>query len=216
MALEKIDVLALGRGNLTDNSNAAIAFSANNLVATWSGAEVYAQYNVVEYSGRMYRSKIAGNTANQPDTSPNEWETLYITPKDGDLAVVVASGSSTVLQRVNGVWNPLTPSPITVALVDGQVAPADAVVFLGTSKAFAKLNYTLRRGSGQGRRRRGSFNALNDTVSAIDWDHEFNEIGTDVNAWLFWDMSGGNARLRYTSGLEGVTLELKYTLEGWT
>jgi len=216
LALEKIDVLALGRGNLTDNTNAILAFSANNLVDFWDVGISYGQYNVVEYSGRVYRSKVVGNLANQPDLSPNQWETLYIGPKDGDFAFVIAGANSTILQRVAGAWSNLGAAPATVALVDGQVAPAPAIVFLGSSRAFAKAEYTLRRGSGQGRKRRGQFNALNDTISVIEWDHQFNEIGSDVNAWLFWDMNAGNARLMYTSGLEGVTLELKYTLKGWT
>ncbi len=216
MALEKIDVLALGRGNLTDNSNAAIGFSSNSPVDLWSAGPTYAQYNVVEYSGRVYRSKVAGNTANQPDISPNQWETLYIGVKDGDFAYVVNGANSAVQQRVAGAWTVLGDAPITVSLVDGQASPAPAVVYIGSTKAFGKFEYTLRRGSGQGRKRKGLMNILNDTLTVAEYDHTFNEIGTDVNSWLTIDILAGNVRVMYTSGLEGVALELKYSLKGWT
>lgn len=216
MALQKIDTLALGRGAITDNTNAAIVFSANNLVDVWSNAVSYSQYNVVEYSGRIYRSKVNANLNLQPDTNPNSWETLYIGPKDGDAAFVISGSNSTVLQRVNSIWSPISGQPLTIALNDGQVAPATAFVFLGSTKAFGQVEYTLKRGGGHGRKRRGVFNVLNDTATSIDYDHEFNDIGIDVNVYLFWDMSGGNARLQYTSGTEGVAIQLKYILRGWT
>lgn len=216
MALQKIDTLALGRGSLTDNSNAAIIFSSNNMVASWSNSDTYSQYNVVEYSGRVYRSKVNSNLNLQPDTNPNSWETLYIGPKDGDAAFVISGANSTVILRANGVWSPLAGQPITIALTDGQVTPTTAFLFLGSTKAFAQVEYTLRRGTGQGRKRRGLYNILNDTSSSVDYDHEFNDTGLDVNVSMFWDMSGGNVRLRYTSGAEAVAIELKYILRGWT
>ncbi len=215
MALEKIDVLALGRGNLTDNSNAAIAFSTNNTMAGWDIGTTYAQYNVVEYSGRVYRSKIASNTGNQPDTSPNQWETLYVGVKDGDIAFVVNGSASMVQQRVSGAWTVLGDSPATLTLTDGQLTPTPAFVYLGSTKAFGKMEYTIRRGTGHGRKRKGVMNILSDTLTQVEHDHYFNDIGADVNVWLSVDMSGGNVRVLYTSGLEGTAIEMRYTLKGW-
>lgn len=216
LALQKIDVLALGRGNLTDNSGAVIMFTANNLVGIWAGGTTYAQYNVVEYSGRVFRSKIAGNLGNQPDVSPNEWETLYVGPKDGDVAIILDGANSSISQRISSNWTVSGNTTVIVALADGQVSPADAFVFVGSNLAFAKVEYTLKRGTGEGRKRKGLFNVLNDTATTVEYDHQFTDIGADVNVYMFWDMSGGNVRLRYTSGAEAVAIELKYTLQGWT
>lgn len=216
MALEKIDVLALGRGNLTDNSNAAIAFSANNTVALWSIGITYAQYNIVEYSGRVYRSKVASNLANQPDTSPSQWETLYLGVKDGDIAFVINGGASTILQRAGGVWSDLGSAPATIALVDGQVSPADAIVFLGSDKAAATLRATIRRGAGHGRKRMSTYKVLNDTVSGVEYSHNFDDIGLDIAVTFTWSMAGGNVHMQYTSAAEGNPIEMKYTIEGWT
>jgi hypothetical protein len=215
MALEKFDVLALGRGHLTDNSNAAIVFSANNFVNTWVNSTTYAQYNVVEYSGRMYRSKIAGNIGNQPDISPNQFEVLYINPKDGDVCIVVSGTSSTMLQRSGSSWGIVSDQPAIISLTDGQISATPAFVFLGSTKTFSILKYTIKRGSGQGRKRRGEMNILNDGSSTVEYDHEFNEIGSDINVPVYLDMSGSNVRFMYTSAAEGVSVELKYTLTGW-
>jgi hypothetical protein len=215
MALEKIDVLALGRGNLTDNTNAIISFSSNNIVALWSSGTTYAQYNVVEYSGRVYRSKVVSNTANQPDISPNQWETLYIGVKDGDIAYVVNGANSSVLQRQAGLWRDLAGQPATVALIDGQASPAVAITFLGSDHSWAQVRYTIRRGSSFGRERRGTYNVLNDNISVVEYDHEYNEIGLDVGVTASWQMVSGNVQLVYTSISEGNPIELRFTIQGW-
>lgn len=216
MALEKIDVLALGRGNLTDNSNAIIAFSSNNIVALWDIGTSYSQYNVIEYSGRVYRSKINANLANQPDTSPNQWETLYIGVKDGDVAFVIQGATSTILQRAGGVWVDLGRTPIAISLVDGQLTPADAIVFVGSDKSWAKIEATVRRGVGHGRKRKSLYNVLNDNASVIEYDHTFTDIGLDINVTFTWAMAGGNVHMQYVSDLEGVAIEMTYSLLGWS
>lgn len=216
MGQSKVDVLAVGRGPISDNSTAAIVISTNNIIGLWSSATTYSQYNVVEYSGRIYRSKINSNTNNQPDISPNQYEVLYNTPRDGDIAIVAMGPGSGLWQRNNSIWSPITPSPFTVNLVDGQVAAATAITFIGNTKAFAQLEYTLARGAGHGRKRKGLFNVLNDTATTVEYAHEFNEIGLDVNAFFNWTISAGNVNLQYTSGLEGVALTLEFTLRGWS
>ena len=215
MATQKIDVLALGRSNLTDNSNAALIFSSNNVVALYDPSVTYAQYNVVEYSGRMYRSKVASNLGNTPLTSPSQWETMYIGVKDGDVAFVVNGAFSTVLQRVNGFWTDLSGQPATVALVDGQGSPADAFIFLATNKSFAKIEYTLRRGTDQSTKRFGVYNVANDNISTVQYDHAYNQIGADVGITVTWVLTGGNVRMQYTSALQSLPIELRYTIKGW-
>jgi hypothetical protein len=218
MALTKVDSLALGRGSLSDNSNAVICFTSNAPVALYSAFISYAQYNCVEYSGKVYRSKIGSNNNNQPDISPSQWEVLYSGVKDGDVSFIVAGPESTVSQRVAGSWAALGGIPVTVALTDGQIAPTDAIVFVGMTKSWAVIDYTIRRGSGQGRKRRGKFNILNDTVvSDVEYDHEFSEIGLDVDVVLSVVASGANVSVQYTSGLEATAIELKWMLsQGWT
>jgi hypothetical protein len=218
MALQKIDILSLGRGNLTSNSNAIVAFSANAAVDSWDSSLTYNQYNIVEYNLKIYRSKISANLANSPDSSPDEWETLYGGVKDGDVAFVFNGNSSTIMQRINDRWTELVPRPIEINLIDGAV-DEEAVVFLASEYDWAKIEYVLHRDSGAERKRRGSMNVLNDNLNGlIEYDHEFNEIGTDVNVDMYLVHEGGNAKLKYTSGSgvpEGTPITLRYALTGW-
>lgn len=215
VASQKIDSLALGRGSLTDNSNAAIVFSSNNLVGYWDVSATYSQYNCLEYSGKMYRSKVNSNIGLQPDTNPNSWEVLYTGTKDGDVAVIIQGSSSTIYQRAANIWTGIGEVPLTITLVDGQATLADALVFVGSSKPFANIEYILQRTTGNGRKRKGDFNILNDGFSTVSYDHSFAEIGNDVNAWLSIVMESGSVKLKYTSGSEGVPLTLKYVLKGF-
>lgn len=220
MALQKIDILSLGRGNLTSNANAIVAFSSNSAVDYWDVSISYGQYNIVEYNSKIYRSKTAANTGNQPDSSPNSWETMYSGTKDGDVAFVFNGNSSSIMQRINDTWTEIVPRPLEISLVDGAINQ-EAVVFLASEYDWAKIEYILHRNSGTERKRRGSMNILSDsTTSNVEYDHEFNEIGTDVNVDLFLTLEGGNVKLKYTSGgllgsPEGVPISLKYTLSGW-
>jgi len=219
VAKQQVDVLALGRGNLNSSTDASTVFSANNVVTTWSSSTTYAQYNVVEYAGNAYRSKIASNLNNEPDTSPNDWETLYVGVKDGDVCVVIAGSGSTILQRKSTVWSALVAAPIVVPLVDGQASPATAIQFLGNSLTYAKVTYTLVRGTypSAGRMRAGTFNVLNDgVVSNVSYDHEFTDIGADVEAYMSWTYSGTNVELQYTSTSLGVPLYFEYSISGWS
>jgi hypothetical protein len=220
VALQKIDILSLGRGSLTSNANAVVAFSSNSKVDYWKAGTTYNQFNIVEYNSKIYRSKTALNTGNAPDSNPNDWETMYTGVKDGDIAFVFAGNSSSIMQRINDSWVELTPRPIEISLTDGAVNQ-EAVVFLASEYDWAKIDYVLHRNSGTERKRRGSMNILSDSlVSNVEYDHEFNEIGDDVNVDLYLTLEGGNVKLKYTSGgvlgtPEGVPISLKYTLSGW-
>jgi hypothetical protein len=177
----------------------------------------YAQYNVVEYSGTVYRSKISSNTNLEPDTNPNSWETLFVGIQDGDIAVVVNGSSSAITQRTSGAFVSTGSTPISVTLADNQPSPTVAVTFLGSSFAFAKFEYTLTRGAGQGQKRKGTYNVLNDTtITDVEYDHMFNDIGNDVGVSMTWSYSGASVQLLYTSTNQGLALALKYTLGGWT
>lgn len=214
MALNKIDVLSLGRGSLKDNDNAIIAFSANNIVADWSAATTYAQYNIVEHSGKVYRSKVASNLANDPTSSPSQWETLYSNVKDGDICFVISGADSTILQRANGTWKAYRHPAIHLSLTEGAYQ-SSALTFIGGSYHFAKMEYTIKRGSGEGRKRVGTLDILNDGTSDISYSHEFTEIGDDVNVWLTPTISAGIVDIKYDSAFEGNDIFMEYKLLGW-
>ncbi len=214
MAKQKIDVLSVGRGSLQDNTNSIVSFSANNMVGTWSGANVYAQYNIVEYSGKVYRSKVAGNTANQPDISPNQWETLYNDVKDGDIAFVYNGATSTVLQRAAGAWNSLNGVPVSVALVDGQLVAAAGFSY---PAAFSRMEitYSITRGANN-RIREGHYVVLNDGAGNIEFSEDHTLFGNDLNVTFegFFAV-GPNIEWHYTSVAETVPITLHYSLRGW-
>lgn len=214
MAKQKIDVLSIGRGGLQDNTNAIHSFSANNLVALWSNLTSYAQYNVVEYSGKVYRSKVAGNLGNQPDTSPNQWETLYNDVKDGDLAFVYNGINSTVLQRASGIWTSVGGTPVAVALVDGQVSPAVAFSYPASFRR-AIIKFSITRGT-DARIKEGTWEVLNDGVSNVEYSEEFTTMGADVNVSdAGFAFNGSNIEWSYTSANEGVGITLHWQMKGW-
>jgi hypothetical protein len=215
MALNKIDVLSLGRGSLKDNSNSIIAFSSNSEVQTWSNTTTYAQYNVVEHSSKIYRSKVASNLSNTPDASPNQWETLYSDPKDGDICFVINGANSNIMQRANSVWVKYRETKIQITLNDGQILPAAIFTYIGSTNYFSTLEYTIKRGAGHNRKRAGTMKILNDGSSDVAYDHEFTEIGDDVDTWITPVISGGTVQLQYTSGFEGSSIQLEYKLTGW-
>ena len=216
MAIQKNDAIAIGRGNINQNSESPVIFAANNTPETWLISITYAQYNVVEHSGKIYRSKIAGNTGNTPFSSPSQWETYVNQIKDSDVCIVASGANSSMYQRIAGIWGAVGSATLTMSLNDGQLTPAPAITFLGSLRAFSKIEYTVRRGFGHGRKRKGVFNILNDTISAINYDHEFVEIGIDTNVTLTPTMSGSDMVLEYTSAAESVAIEMKYILTGWT
>ena len=94
MATQKIDAIILGRGPATDNTNSPAIFTSNAIVVHYSSLTTYAQYNCVESSGNMWRSKVAGNIGNTPSSSPSFWERLYSGTKDGDFVFVIGAGAS--------------------------------------------------------------------------------------------------------------------------
>jgi hypothetical protein len=124
MAINRFDVLQLGRGPITNATDAATIFTANNTVTFYSALTVYAQYNVAESGGHMWRSKVAGNVGNLPSASPNFWERLYSGTKDGDFAFVIGSGA-TIMQRQGGLWLVFGNHPATLVNYD---EPMDIVV----------------------------------------------------------------------------------------
>ena len=124
MAQTRIDALILGRGPITNATDAASVFTANNAVDFYSALTTYSQYNCAESGGHMWRSKVAGNIGNTPASSPNYWERLYSSTKDGDFCFVIGSGA-TIMQRQGGVWLVFGNHPSYVAAYD---EPMDVIV----------------------------------------------------------------------------------------
>jgi hypothetical protein len=151
VAVQKSDILILGQGGLTDNSQGSVLITANNAVAYWLNTTTYSQFNVVEYAGSMYRSKIFSNVGNQPSTSPSDWQVLYRNPKDGDFAFTIGSGA-TILQRELSVWTVFGNHPAISASYDEQIdfvasspGPHQMVgpVFSGTNISLPPNSRTL-------------------------------------------------------------------------
>lgn len=214
MATQKIEALSLGKGNLLDQSQAAVITAGTNIVQLWSSSGVYASNTLVEHASDMWRALIT-NTNSIPSTSNPNWELVYKGCKDGDINIVIAGGNSTLTQRTNGVWQSFRENTITAILLDGQTSPAVAFTFVGTDRFFTKFEYTIKRDT-ESRKRRGSMNILTDGASELDYDHEFNEIGADVNVWLTPVLVGSDVQLQYTSATESNTITMKYTLKGWS
>lgn len=227
MALPKYRGIKLGPGSFSDLTGECELFvearSPNNGTPGTVEWDVGSTYNIgdaVVYEGLSYNSLVGSNLGNQPDTSPSEWKP--VDGKDGDIFIQVPSagfpaggGDVDIFLKVDTVWRALAEtSPPTVALVDGQLSEATAVELPAGIFPFAEISYTVKRGSGHSRKRKGVFTILNDG-STVEYSHEFDEIGADVNVPFSVDIAGGLIRLRYTSVLEGSAIELKYSVKGW-
>lgn len=215
MSAYKTEVIIIGTGSINSNATSPQITSSNVAITTWSSAVTYALGNLVEYSGGVYRSLQNANTNNTPAPGSSFWETALVTVKDGDIVLVTNGASSDILIRNNGLWVSLANIPATVALVDGQIAPAAAITYNAATLPYAKIEYTIRRGSGHGRKREGTYYIINDGATGIQFRHAFSTIGSDVQAPFTPVISGGNIMINYTSVSEGNAIELKYTLRGW-
>lgn len=187
----------------------------------WDIITTYSSGDAILYQGISYNSLQAANTGNQPDISPLWWSP--VDGKDGDVwmeipaaAYPIGGGDVELYLKANNTWQGVKGTPVTVALVDGQLTPAVAFEFPASTFRYAKVEYTIKRGSGHGRKRKGMFEILNDGTSPNPvYSHEYNEIGNDVNVPFIIDYSGGKVRVLYTSVLEGVVIECKYVVKGW-
>lgn len=226
MAVTKQSSIKLGQGALTTKNGESQIFCEQRAPidgipseSAWSVGTSYSLGAAVRYGEYYYNSLQAGNLGNQPDTSPLWW--IQIDGKDGDMWIQTpvagypAGGSDvSFFQKKNNAWTSLAYNPLKISLVDGQIAPATAFQVVGSAFRFLQIDYTVRRGSGHGRKRAGKITVLNDGSNVIH-DHSYNEIGSDVNVPFDVDISGGYVRLRYTSALEGSAIELAYYLKGW-
>jgi hypothetical protein len=69
---------------------------------TWAIGTTYAQNIIVQYNGQWYTSQIAGNTGNEPDTSPLSW-TLYFGPQTADVFDSSSAPASWVISTTYGL-----------------------------------------------------------------------------------------------------------------
>ncbi len=215
MATQKTDLLIVGKGDIRNNADSAIVFSSNRLVGAWDLAITYIAGNVVEYSGYLYRCLLT-NTNSTPSLVNTDWEVLLVGPKDGDIALIVNGATSNMQQRQSGQWIAAFDVPVEINLVDGQLTPAAAITFLGSSFYKAQLEYTVKRGPLHGRKRAGTMNILNDGATGIEYSDEWTDIGADVNVTLTPVVNAGNVEVQYTSAAEGIIVSMKYILKGWS
>jgi hypothetical protein len=214
MSIQKFEALSLGKGNLLDQSQSAVITTAPSIVTIWNSSDVYTPNRLIEHAADMWRALVT-NVNSTPSINNPDWELVYKGVKDGDINIVIAGTASTLTQRTAGEWLSFRDNVITVTLLDNQITPAVAFTFIGSSRFFTKFEYTIKRDV-EGRKRRGEMNILQDGATEINYDHEFNEVGADVNVWLTPVLFGANVQLQYTSGNEGNTITMRYTLNGWS
>jgi len=217
MSQQKQNIVSVGPGQMNQyKTYTSDIISSSGQCDFWSTGKTYADLNIVEYSGNWYRSIQAGNIGNQPDITPTYWRLEKVGVKDGDICLVNNGNKSDTQQRIAGVWRSLANQPLRISLVDGQLTPAVAVQFNAASFPFAVIDYTIRRGSGHGRKQRGRFIILNDGTGTLNYSLEYEEIGTDVEVTMTPVLVGGWVQMQYTSvDNGGVAIEFGYDLKGW-
>lgn len=216
MSAYKNEVIIIGTGSINSNNTSCQQFSSNVAITTWIGSVSYGIGNCVEYSSVIYRSLINSNMGNEPDLNPTYWETVLTSTKDGDIAFIINGGSSDINIRQNNVWVSITIQPSTVALVDGQVSPAPALSYPANVFPYAMIEYTVRRGAGTGRAQEGVIYVQTDQSLITNYRHQFSHIGNAVNVTFSVSISGGVVYLNYTSVNEGVPIQFKYIVKGWS
>lgn len=216
MAQNKSEVISIGKGGLQSKLTTSRVFASTVRMDVWDVAVTYPAEAAVEYSGAIYKSKIAGNLALQPDTNDASWEKVVDAVHDGDMCVVVLGNKSDLQERVAGTWISIGGQPKTIALVDGQIAPALAFQYDPSGFPYAKIEYTIRRGSGHNRKRRGEYIVLTDGSSAVTTSHSFEDLGSDVGVTLSVQLDSGLIKIYYTSLLDGNAIEFAVCLKGWS
>lgn len=214
MAIQKTEALSLGKGSILDHSSSIVAFSSANSIGSWSAIPTYTENQTVEYNSAVWKCLLA-NTGSAPAIGSTYWEIIYKNVKDGDICFSFNGSSSGIQQRAGGVWQSYRQPGLTISLADGQASPEVAITYIGNTSYLSKLEYTIKRGSGEGRKRYGSMNIMNDGTSELAYDHEFFEIGDDVNVWVTPVISAGIVQLQYTSGFESNPIVMSYILKGW-
>lgn len=216
MAIEKVDVLIVGKGDQTSNTTSAHVFTSNNVVATWDSGTSYSTGNCVEYLGNAYRSLANSNLNNTPSTSPSQWEVVYLGVKDGDFALQVAGANSDLLIRKNAVWVSLLNAQLTASI------PANTSNFVWltiplTVGRFGFMNYSTTRGTSY---RSGTANVASDgtvgPTGAGFMEFGVQEFGTPGIVFSA-QVTGTNIELLATTdNSDANPTILKYTIKEWS
>jgi len=234
MAKQKFQGLRLGDGSLLDRDIESEVFVANFAPtggtvsdSIWNSVTSYAINQNVTFQNRYWKSLVAANLGNQPDTSPTEWEEIH--GKDGDVwiqtpAAGFPDGGTDVQMylKTNSYWVPISPAnPFTAYLNDNQAAAATAFSYPLSLFPMVELTYTIRRdvipaiSPSYGKYRQGTYRILYNGVD-LDWTHEFSEVGNDIGVSLTFDVNSGNVRVRYTSTSQAQGIEMRYVIRGWS
>lgn len=216
MSQQKQNIVSIGPGQMNQHGG-----QTSNIIASsdqcdfWDISKSYANLAIVEYSGDLYRSLSGGNVGNQPDTATAFWRKELVSTKDGDICIAVNGNKSDVQQRLGGVWKSIAGQPLRISLVDGQLVPAVALQYNAANFPYAVVDYTIRRGSGHGRKQHGTMTIMNDGSGTLNYSLEYEEIGSDVQVSIVPVLNAGWVQLQYTSVVNGVTIEFAYELKGW-
>ena len=234
MAVQKIQGLKLGSGDVTDKSVESEFFVANfgptgGVVSNvaWASSSTYALNQNITHQGKYYNSLVAGNIGNDPETSPVQW--LEVHGKDGDVWVQVPAAGfpaggvdAQIYIKTSSYWVALSSAnPFTEYLNDNQVTETTAFSYPLSLFPMAEITYTIRRDTipalipSYGKYKEGKYIVLYNGVG-VDWTHEFAEIGNDVGVLLTFDINSGNVRARYTSASQLQGIELRFVIRGWS
>jgi hypothetical protein len=212
MAQIKNNIVTIGSGQISQASISSRIIASNYKCDIYNSGITYGQYNVVEYGSNLYRSIAGGNLGNQPDISPTLWAPELLAVHDGDIHIVNNGTISDIQQRIGGAWASIVGQPIKVTLTDNTSGVA--FTYSAGNLPYAEINYTIIRGTSNSNKRQGKIIILNDG-GTLQYSHEFNEIGIDVDVALSLAVGGGSVSISHVTGLYGLNAELSYTVEGW-
>lgn len=201
MAIQKVESLLIGRGDLLNNTKSSFVFSSSYPLATWDANIPYPIEAVVEYNSKYWRAITSGigyGPNPTPDIDTSNWALLSNSPKDGDIAYIVAGFSSDVNLRQNSVWVSLSNTPISGTINNNSTGnPLNSLNLLPLSVArAATIEYSI---SNNGAYRIGTMRYNSDGSSVQLSDTDIVDIGGDVGVTFDAAVVGSSIQISYDS-----------------
>jgi hypothetical protein len=215
MATTKQDIIIIGKGAMNSNASSAQIFASKSAVSFWDTAITYNIETCVEYSGNIWRSLTNSNIANNPASSPTQWELILKNTKDGDACFVINGASSDLMMRVNSIWETLGNKPYIISLNDNQVSPTSAFTYLGTAFPYAQIELRIRRNNSYSSAFKKTYEVLNDGTTDLQFSADGVSIGADTGVVITPSITAGTVSFDYTSTNLSQAISLEYTLRGF-
>lgn len=214
MAIQKFDGLLIGKGDLRSNGSSVRQFASSAPIDSYSALLAYPLDAMVEYSGSYYRSLVAGNLGNTPNTSSSSWEIYSQDAKDGDVGFVIAGVFSDIMIRVNSRWISILNLPLSVSLQDDLTNQVLFEVPISIARGGV-IDYSIQRGVNE---RRGTIRYLSDGSVVNMSDHGIIDVGAG-NVGVTWnaqlDVGLTKIQILGDTDSQGIGASIKYTIRGW-